>query len=465
MVFDFVSAKNILDKEKAIHPNNRVADYIGSYIMFWNAALNEDADDMDKYEDEIEDVIDLIDDDEEESPFKDYLLSDIYLRGAYLKAMQTSYMSAAYKFNKAYNLVQKNNKEYPDFIPNKKMIGLMNVGIGTVPKKYNWVLKLFNFEGNVQEGIDELEKLLNISSNNKEYHYLLSESLLLYSFTVQNFKVSKSSIQKLLQIFEWPIIQKELPSNQFMIFAKAEFLKHIKHTDEAINCIKGERKIPGAMRLYYLDYLLGHCLITKLDYSASLYFEKYLREYNGVSYWRAAKQKLAWTYLLQGNTSLYKSTIKTVLDSGNDNRDADRQATKEAERGIIPNVDLLKARLLFDGGYYERAINILQAVNTSTFSIRNQLEYTYRFGRIYDEMGETSLAIANYKKCIEQGENEEYYFAANAALKLGFIYERQAKYSEAKQLFEQCLDMDYDEYQDGISQKAKAALERVENKI
>ena len=464
MVFDFVHANKILDKEKAIHPNNRVSDYIGSYILFWNAALNEDADDMDKYEDEIDDVIDLIEDDEEESPYRKFFLSDIYLRGAYLKAMQTSYMSAAYRFNKAYNLVQENKKEYPQFIPNKKLVGLMNVGIGTVPKKYTWVLKLFNFEGNVKDGMQELEQLLSIASINSNYHYLLSESLLLYSFSAQNFEVSKSSIQNLLQIFNWPIIKKELPENQFMIFAKAEFLKHIKHTDEAINCIKGERKTYGAMRLYYLDYLLGQCLITKLDYAASQYFIKYLNEYNGSSYWRSAKQKLAWTYLLQGNFSLYKSTIKTVLNSGNDNRDSDRQATKEAERGIAPNTSLLKARLLFDGGYYDRAIRILQSTNTSGFSMRNQLEYTYRLGRIYDKMENTSLAISYYNKCIDKGEDEEYYFAANAALQLGYIYERQTKYAAAKQMFERCLDMDYEEYQDGISQKAKAALERVENK-
>jgi len=150
MLFDFDEAHKILEKEKQINPDNKVYDYINAYAMFWKAALNENEEEIEEYEDLIDDVIDAIEDDPQNSPYKDYFLSDIYLRNAYLKAMESSYISAAYKFNKAYNLVQKNRNDFPDFIPNKKLIGLMNVGIGTVPKKYTWVLNLFNFEGNVQ---------------------------------------------------------------------------------------------------------------------------------------------------------------------------------------------------------------------------------------------------------------------------------------------------------------------------
>ena len=463
MLFDFEGAHRILENEKRIHPSNLIPEYIETYMLFWKAALNEEEEDMDIYEERVDDLIDLIEDDEQKSPFKNFLLSDVYLRGAYIKGMQTSYMSAAYKFNKAYNLVQKNRTAYPQFIPNKKLIGLMNVGIGTVPKKYSWVLKLFNFEGNVQEGIRELEELLNITATQESYHYLLSESLLLYSFSMQNFEVSAQSNQKLLTVFNWKIIKEELPNNQAMTFAKAEFLKHIKHTDEAIKCIQSVKEIPGAMHFYYLDYLLGQCLVSKLDYSSARYFSKYMNEFHGNSYRRAACQKLAWNYLLQGNKSKYKTTINSCLNFGNDNRDADRQATKEAESEQIPNTYLLKARLLFDGGYYQKASALLQTSNKKSYTERNQLEHIYRLARIYDEWGKTALAITNYKDCVAKGEDKEYYYAANSALHLGYIYEKKGQIALAKTMYEECLDMDYDEYQDGISQKAKAALERIED--
>ena len=462
MIFDFTSVQRILEIEKKQNPNNRVADYIENYTYFWKAALNEDEEKMDLYADKADDLIDAIEDDNQVSPYKNYFLSDIYLRGAYLKAMQTSYMSAAYKFNKAYNLVQKNRKEYPDFIPNKKLIGLMNVGIGTVPSKYTWVLNIFNFEGNIQEGLNELESLLRFTAENGKYHYLMSESLLLYSFTMENFEVSKASENKLLAIYKWDVIKKELPKNQFMIFSKASFLKHIKKTDGAITCIKAKQTVSGAMHFYYLDYLMGECLLNKLDYSAASYFNNYATNYHGNSYRRGAYRKWAWTYLLQGKKDLYKSKMKACLNNGNDNRDADRQATKEAESGIVPNISLLKARLLFDGGYYDKASKMLSLCNKNGFSEKENLEYIYRMGRIYDEWGKQNLAISNYQKCINEGREQNYYFAANSALHLGYIYEENGDKVKAKQMYEDCLDMDFDEYRDGIEQKAKAALERVE---
>ena len=463
MLFNFDGANAILQSEKQLHPDNKVNDYISSYAVFWKAALNENEDAIDEYEDLIDDVIEAIEDDDQESPYKNFFLSDIYLRGAYLKAMESSYMSAAYKSNKAYNLVQKNREEYPDFIPNKKLIGLMNVGIGTVPKKYTWVLNLFNFEGNVKQGLKELEELLSITANNSDYSYLMSESLLLYSFTMETFEVSKASEDKLMKVYEWESIKKELPHNQFMIFSKASFLKHIKQTDHAIACIEGKQIADGAMHFYYLDFLMGECLLNKLDYSAAKYFKKYATEYHGNSYRRAAYRKWAWTYLLQGNPKKYYEKMTECLEVGNDNRNSDNQATKEAEEGRAPNTSLLKARLLFDGGYYEQAVVMLKKSNPHTFNERENIEIWYRYGRIYDEWGNTQSAILNYERCIKAGRDKEYYFAANAALHLGFIYEKQGKKAEAKKQYEDCLDMDFDEYREGIEQKAKAGLERVDS--
>ena len=463
MLFNFTRAQNILKEEILRHPDNKVPLYIDTYIQFWKAALNENAEEMEAYDEIADEVIDAIEDDEQESPYKLYFLSDMYLRGAYLKVIDKSYMSAVYRFNKAYKMAWENRDRYPDFIPNKKLIGLMNVGIGTVPKSYNWVLKLFNFEGNINQGLTELNQLLTIAAYDTNYHYLLSESLLLYSFTMLNFEVSKESEQQLLYIFTWDAVAREMQSNQFMVFAKASFLKHIKKNDEAIACMKALKPNPASMHFFYLDYMLGECMLYKLDYSAAKPLQHYVDNYHGLSYRRSACQKLAWIYLLQGNTAKYQSTIARCLTIGDDNRDSDKQATKEAESEEIPNAVLIKARLLFDGGYYQRAEQVLIAADTRNFNEHDRLEYTYRLARIYDEWGKTKQAMAKYRSCIATGKDTPYYFAANSALHLGYIYENQGDTLMAKTLYEQCLDMDFEEYQNSITQKAKAALGRIEN--
>ncbi len=465
MLFKFDAAQKILDSEKQLHPDNVVSQYIEAYILFWKAALNENEEEMDEYESFTDNVIDLIEDDEQVSPYKLYFLSDMYLRGAYLKVIKKSYLAAVYRFNKAYNMAWENRKKYPDFIPNKKLIGLMNVGIGTVPKNYNWVLKLFDFEGNIQQGLTELNQLLVVASFEPKYHYLLSESLLLYSFTMLNFEVSKESEQNLLAIFKWDAIQEQMKHNQFMVLAKASFLKHIKQNDQAIACMQNLKPESASMHFYYLDYMLGECMLYKLDYGAAKHLKYYVDHYHGLSYRRSACQKLAWVNLLQGNTQAYKTTMAACLSLGDDNRDSDKQATKEAEaakEGIVPNVTLIKARLLFDGGYFARAEQVLLAADTKNFNEHDQLEYSYRLGRIYDEWGKTKQAIAKYRYCIATGKDTPYYFAANSALHLGYIYENQGDTVMAQTLYRQCLDMDFEEYQNSITQKAKAALGRLE---
>jgi len=153
--------------------------------------------------------------------------------------------------------------------------------------------------------------------------------------------------------------------------------------------------------------------------------------------------------------------MKNVKANGSDDTEADRQAQNEAE-GSIPDVDLLKARLLFDGGYYERAIKILESKKPEDYrDFKEQLELIYRKARIYDELGQDQLAIPLYQKTITMGAEYPYYFAANSALCLGLLYEEKGEKEKAKYNFNQCIQMDDHEYRTSLNGKAKAGLERL----
>ena len=123
---------------------------------------------------------------------------------------------------------------------------------------------------------------------------------------------------------------------------------------------------------------------------------------------------------------------------------------------------MLKSRLLFDGGYYDRAKDELDGYKTN--ESRNQLEYTYRLGRIYQGWGKTDEAIPYYKETIQRGEKQPYYYAANSSLQLGMIYEKQDDFELARTYYSKVLDMDFDEYQFSISNKAQAGLNRIKGK-
>ncbi|KAF0199615.1 MAG: hypothetical protein FD166_43 [Bacteroidetes bacterium] len=100
-------------------------------------------------------------------------------------------------------------------------------------------------------------------------------------------------------------------------------------------------------------------------------------------------------------------------------------------------------------------------VASGNWSKREKIEYTYRLGRIYHKSGNIANAILNYTETLNQGSAFPYYFAANAALQLGNIYENTGNRQKARSYYRQCLDLKYTEYQTSISQKAKAGLSRV----
>ena len=139
-----------------------------------------------------------------------------------------------------------------------------------------------------------------------------------------------------------------------------------------------------------------------------------------------------------------------------------KQAYKEAKEGKMPNRTLLKGRLLFDGAYFDKALTVLNS-NQAFKTAAERLECHYRFGRIYEGLGDNKLAVEYYKKTIEENETVEgnYFFAPKASLQLAKLYERQNEKETALLYFKKCLRFKNHEYKDSIDQQAKAGVNRL----
>ena len=120
------------------------------------------------------------------------------------------------------------------------------------------------------------------------------------------------------------------------------------------------------------------------------------------------------------------------------------------------------ANLIASNDYYIfiEEINVL-VFNISITSVKDNLELVYRMGRIYHKQNNAAKAISNYELTLKNGASYSYYYAANAALQLGLICEEQKNIPLAKEYFNQCLALKNHEYQNSISQKAKAGLNRI----
>jgi len=104
----------------------------------------------------------------------------------------------------------------------------------------------------------------------------------------------------------------------------------------------------------------------------------------------------------------------------------------------------------------------LKDKKASSFSLtKEKLEYFYRMGRICHQQNKTDQAIVFYTATISTGIGLPYYFAANASLQLGYIYELKKNYAKARYYYERCDQMKNEEYKNSIETKAKAGLRRI----
>ena len=191
------------------------------------------------------------------------------------------------------------------------------------------------------------------------------------------------------------------------------------------------------------------------------YFQSFLKNFKGEFYLKDTYEKLAWSYYLLGNMPAAESAMKLVISKGNTATDADEQALSDAKANVWPNILLLKARLLNDGGYNKEALAMLKDKGTNDFTNdADKLEFAYRVGRIYDDLGRDSDAIAAYLTSIKLGEHRTEYYASRGALQIGDIYERQGKKSLAIAFYQKCITMNDHQYKNSIDQKAKAGIAR-----
>lgn len=457
----FKAAKVKLDNEKKDNPGNTITIFLDNYIDFFTLIIGENPNDFNSLQKNKDLRLRQLEKGDSNSPWFLYSQAEVNLQWAFIHVKFGEYLTAVGEINKAYKLLEDNKSKHPAFLPNMKSMGLLHAIIGTVPDNYKWAVNIMGIDGTIKQGVKELNTVVAQSQTNSEYNYLLTESLFLLSFVELNLSKDKENIEKLYTTLKY------LPGNNpLLTFAKASIAIKTSRNNDAISFLEKRTESMDQYPFYYLDLLTGEAKLNRLDMDADIYIKKYIDNFKGQSYIKTAYQKLGWFSLLVGDYDAYRKNLSSVLIKGNDITDEDKQAQKEAENGEVPNLKLLKARLLFDGGYYLQALTILvKEGNAKDFtSEKDQLEFTYRLGRIYHSWEKPNDAIPYYEMTIKNGAKSTYYFAANASLNLGLIYEESKDYKNARKYFELCPSFKNKEYRNSIGQKAKAGLNRIEGK-
>lgn len=458
----FHKADSRMQSEKKLNPDNQVPYIIDNYIDFLKVIIGEEEKDFITLKQNKEFRLQKLAADGQNSPWFLYSQSMIFIQTGAARIKFGEYVNAALDINRAYRLLIENQRKFPAFALNKSVLGILHSLIGTIPEKYRWAVNSLDFKGTISEGNSELKEAYQQIVADPQLSFLLPETAFLLTFVTLNLTADLPAAIELVEKFQKPPLNQILKESPLLVFACANTYSRAGENDKVIKLLTDCPRTADRYPFHYLNYMLGVAKLARLDKDACFPLLNFLGNFKGKNYIRSAYLHLAWYYLIQDDPKQFEVYMQRIKNRGNSQVDNDREALSLSEKDIKPELPLLRARLLFDGGYYEKAVHELLGYKTN--NKKSEVEYTYRLGRIYHNWGKTDDAIAYYKKTIKLGENLPYHFAANSALQLGLIYEKRNDYPQARQYYLKVQEMDFDEYQFSIENKALAGLNRIKGK-
>jgi len=448
--------KNLLNQERQSNPDNLIPLLLENYIDFFTVFITEEEAEMDARSANKDKRLDLLEKGDPDSPYYLFSQAEVNLQWAFARIKFAQYFKAVWEIRKAYKLLEANQKKFPDFAPNKKSLGILHAMVGTVPDNYQWGMKILGMQGTIAQGMGEIKSYLQYSENNNRLLY--DETKILHSFFLIYIDTKTEKA--------WQIAQ-QLPTKTHLMntLIAAQLAFRTGHNDYAIQLLSNRPKGSEYLDYYLLDFLLGSMKVNRLDAGADVHLKRFVNNFKGKHFIKEAYQKLAWHALvIHKDEAAYRKYMALCKSKGSKWADPDKQAYKEAKEGTMPNRILLKGRLLFDGGYFEKALTVLNEASVQVYKTPvEHLECHYRFGRIYEGLGDNEQAVAYYKRTIKENEDVtgNHFFAPKAALQLGKMYERQNNEEMALVYFKKCLRFKNHEYKDSIDQQAKAGMNRL----
>ncbi len=458
IALDFDAGRNLLAQELATNPGNKIPVLLENYIDFLILAIGEEEADFKAMKPGRQERLRILSSGNMDQAWHRHSLAAVHLQWAFVRVRFGEYLSAGLDLNRAYRLLHENRAEHPEFVPDLLLSGVMNALIGSIPENYQWAARLAGMQGTIETGRENLYALIEIAEKNPEWNHLLAETFFYLSFIEMNLQGDKNLVRELLQRMQKT---PTLNHGPLLCYIKANLSVRTGNNDQAIEILENCRIADGSYPFYYMEFVLGTARLNRLEQQAAGHFLHFVNQYKGANYIKSAYQRLAWLALLEDDKNAYRFYISQVLQHGQTFVDEDKQAQAEALSSELPNTQLLSARLLFDGGYYQQALQMLDGGLESRAGKKDTVEFIYRKARIFHEWGKLSQAKDFYRQTIGAGSSLPYFFAGNAALQLGLIFESEGNFSDAAHYFERCLKMNFTEYRSSIHQKARAGIRRI----
>lgn len=462
LAMQFAEGRRYIAQEQKVNPNNLMAVYLSDYEDCILLLINCNIDDYVARASKMKERLDLLAKGDPASPWYRFCYAGMYLHRAIINIRFGEQYKAAFNFRKSFSLLKENQKAFPAFEYNDIIAGLQEAVVGSLPDSYKWLASVFGMKGSVKNGTRKLGAFVNAHTVSDP---LYTETVLYYLYARFYLLAEQPEVWEILTGSKF-----STQRNLLNTFVKANIALDYRHADEALETLRGASKEEDYDNYPVFDYQVGMALLNRCDSTSTYYFDRFLKNNKSDILIKDAWQRMAFAWFVSGNREKADYCRRQISRVGTARLDADKQAARFAASGVWPYRSLLQARLLIEGGYYDRALSILQSIRLSELdNPADKAEYHFRLGRVYEEMAARpgnghyfKQALADYRLAIAEGKGRHEQFAARAALQMGRIYEVLGMNTEATNMYNECLNMPDHDFQNSIDQQAKSGINRIE---
>ncbi len=428
-----IDAQKLIDEEKASDPGNGYAIYLEHYTESIGLIISENEELYTKLIDSYEERMEKMDELDDGSPDNRWLQAEMLFQVGLAQIKFGNRFNGATKILASYRKTRSLRQEFPGFWQIEKLTGIYNIILDFIPPYMRWASDMFGVSGNSELGLYQLQHYYEKA---RDIPGLAEESVIVanlaYKLTWQE--------EKGLVFLAWQ--NAEILDNTLVRYLYANTANFANHSGMALEILSGIQREEIQAEFYNLDYLTGRCKLNHLEPGANIYLQYYLDHYPGPDYKKDACNRLSFYYLIFGDLQKYQEYRAMIGQVGQELRDPDQDAVLESRADHIQHTGLLKARLLCDGGYFEEAMECMNAIDPGQLGeLAYKLEYHYRLGRIYQLGGRPEMAITELTRAFDDGKSAPYTFATRAALNLGKIYEEKKEYATASRWYKSCIEV------------------------
>ena len=462
------SARSAFDSVARMAPDDPRGPFFESIVHFYLYGLNRNKNELTAFLDESEKVIDicdrLLDDNERDATTKFYLGGIYGYRGLAYQA-SGSILKAARDGRKGYLLLEEAVNEKHDLYDAHMGFGLFRYLLAKLPKSMRWVLSMLGFEGDLEGGLRSLRLAA------EKGVYTRTEARL---YLAQFLFAEGRQDTALLYLNE---LRAEYPSNSLFLVFSAYWQHRLHHLDEAMTAaraaleLNNKRGIPYGEELAYST--LGSIYFTLNEFdSARSYYRRYMQMTHN------DERTLNITILRAGLACEMAGDRTTALefyqrmkepndrdrawDSYNYRRGREllRQPLAEAE-GLI-----VKAGNEFAQKKYARCIATYdEALTKTSGNVDSQLKALYGIQQAECDSGMFAKAEETSRRLLALTPVTETWIIPYAWFKLGQVYEKQERYTDARAAFQKAGEYDDYDFQERLEPLVKAEMQKLDLRV